>query len=111
LADWQTLNPTERYFALFQAWWLRGNGKMLDSINGSQNLYRILMFFKGALDKPPKGKALTIDLESLRYTPGLLNLVLMELFGFIRITLAPHLTGETWPIIGIEPSDWGGGHF
>ncbi|MBT9096143.1 hypothetical protein KFZ76_00255 [Methylovulum psychrotolerans] len=52
-------------------------------------------------------KALHLDVKDLRYTPGLLNLALMELFGFIQITLAPHLTGETWPIIGIEPSDWG----
>jgi len=108
LADWQSLNPTERYVALFQAWWHRGNAEIIgerwDYYNG---LYDSLDFFLNTLGDGLNLKEKPHDFAYLRYRPGFHNLALMALFGFIRIEQDTALSGENWPIVNIVPSPWG----
>ena len=111
LADWQSLNPTERYFALFHAWWYRGSGEIIGESSRrwyyENYFYDSLDFFLNTLGKGLDVKAKLIDPNLFRYEPGLHNLALMELFGFIRIEQGESLNGENWPIAKIEPTAWG----
>jgi hypothetical protein len=52
LADWNSLNPTERYFALFHAWWLRGSTEIIGESNRNyyNSLYDSLDFFQKTLN-------------------------------------------------------------
>jgi len=43
----------------------------------------------------------------LRFRPGLHNLALMELFGFIDVECTVADENETWPLSVIKPTDWG----
>jgi hypothetical protein len=45
LTDWASLNPTERYFALFHAWWLRGSAEIIGERDYYNGLYDCLYFF------------------------------------------------------------------
>ena len=51
-ADWTSLNPMERYFALLHAWWLRGRADIIgEGDRGCENgLYGGLSFFQYALN-------------------------------------------------------------
>ncbi|MDD5323416.1 MAG: hypothetical protein PHD43_22985 [Methylococcales bacterium] len=87
LADWKSMNQTERYFALFHTWWLRGSAEIIgessrDYYNG---LYDSLNFFLNTLGDGLSVKDKPYDFDYFRYSPGFHNMALMELFGFIRI--------------------------
>ena len=66
-----------------------------------------LGFFLNTLGDGLNIKSNLHNLTSLRYRPGLHNLALMELFGFIRIKQDAALSRENWPIVKIEPTAWG----
>lgn len=107
-ADWTSLNPTERYFALFRAWWLRGSAEIIgESRHYYNGLYDSLYFFQNVLKDGLSLKENPHDFDYLRYRPGFYNLALMELFGFIRIEQDAALSGENWPIVNITPTTWG----
>ena len=109
-ADWLSLNPTEHYFALLHAWWLRGNDDIIGE-RGSlheNGLYSSLSFFQCYLNdglslKDKKSN----NLAYLRYNPGFHSIALMELFGFIRTEQDAALSEENWPIIDVSPTTWG----
>jgi len=110
LESWNSLNPTECYFALFYAWWHRGS----DEIIGERGrgfcenyFYETGSFFQRTLCKGLDIKAENSNFDFLRYRPGLHNLALMELFGFIQIELNSELSKENWPIAKIKPTNWG----
>jgi hypothetical protein len=109
LADWQSLNPTERYFALFHAWWLRGSAEIIGESNRDHynSLYDSLDFFLNTLVDGFDIKEKPNHAIYFRYRPGFHNLALMDLFGFIRIKQDAALSGESWPIVNIVPTTWG----
>jgi len=112
LAEWQALNPTECYFTLFYAWWHRGNTEIIgerggDFWGGKSFFYDSLYFFSKTLNKQLNIKNKQHEFSSLRYLPGLHNLALMELFGFITIKQDAALSKENWPITEIKPTLWG----
>lgn len=109
LTDWQSLNQTERYFALFNAWWLRGSAEIIGESRRdfSNGLYDSLSFFENKLSDGLSLKKNPHVFEYLRYNPCLYNLALMELFGFIRIEQDAALSGENWPIVNIKSTTWG----
>jgi hypothetical protein len=109
-ADWTSLNPMERYFALLHAWWLRGRADIIgEGDRGCENgLYGGLSFFQYALnDGLSLKEKKSNDLGYLRYSPGFHNIALMELFGFIRTEQDAALSGDNWPIVDISPTTWG----
>ena len=110
LASWNSLNPSERYFALFYAWWHRGSDEIIGEHSQGfidNYFYESACFFHKALGKSLDIKKNHINLENLRYNPGLHNLALMELFGFVQIELNSVLSKENWPIVKIKPMTWG----
>lgn len=108
-ADWTSLNPTERYFALFHAWWLRGSAEIIGESNRDyyNGLYDSLYFFQNTLNDSLSLKKQPHYFDYLRYRPGFHNLALMDLFGFIRIKQDAALSRENWPIMNIVPTTWG----
>ena len=111
LAGWKSMNPTECYFALFHAWWRRGSDEIIGEHSRAyfyENFfYNSLDFFLNNLGDGLDVKQNLRDIDYLRYRPGLHNLALMELFGFIRIEQDAALSRENWPIVKIEPTAWG----
>ena len=109
LADWKSLNPTERYFALFDAWCYRGRAEIIgeSSRDYDSGLYDILYFFLNTLGDGLDVKTNPHVSTYFRYRPGFYNLALMELFGFIRIEQGATLNGESWSIVNIVPTTWG----
>jgi hypothetical protein len=109
LADWKSMNPTERYFALFHAWWLRGSAEIIgeSSRDYGNGLYDSMVFFLKTLEDGLSVKEKPYDFDYFRYSPGFHNMALMELFGFIRIEQDAALSGENWPIANIVPTTWG----
>ncbi len=97
------LNPTERYFSLLSAWWLRGNASIIGESDSDSrsSLNESLSFFRYALCDSKSLKKQCADLGILRYDPGFHNLALMELFGFIQIELDATVSKENWPIVDI----------
>ncbi len=106
LADWHSMNSTERYFALLQAWWYRGHPEIIGEREKDFYFSECLGFFLNVLCGDPDRKA-KLDVSYFRYTPGFLNLALMELFGFVRIEQNAALSGENWPISNVEPTALG----
>jgi len=110
LERWNSLNPSEQYFSLFYAWWHRGS----DEIVGERGrgfcetyFYEIYYFFQKNLKQGLNLRTSQHAFDSLRYRPGIHNLALMELFGFVRIELDSGLSKENWPIVKIKPTIWG----
>ncbi|MEM9217864.1 MAG: hypothetical protein AAGD25_26430 [Cyanobacteria bacterium P01_F01_bin.150] len=101
---WKTLNPTERYCTLLEAWLVRGRDEMLGEERQGL-LTEGDRCFK-AWDALTRQKALTFakasDQERLVYYPGFHNLALMEMFGFISITSAKPEAGKGWKIKKVE---------
>lgn len=110
LAVWNSLNPSERYFALFYAWWHRGSDEIIGerSQGFMQNyFYESGNFFQQTLGKGLDIKTINRNFDFLRYRPGIHYLALMELFGLIQINLDSELSKEIWPIVKIKPTTWG----
>jgi len=110
LERWHSLNPSEQYFALFYAWWHRGS----DEIIGERGrgfcenyFYENYYFLHKKLKKELDLKTNQHAFDSLRYRPGLYNLALMELFGFVCIELDSALSKENWPTVKIKHTKWG----
>ena len=110
LENWNSLNPSERYFALFYAWWHRGSDEIIGerSRGFCENyFYESEGFFHKTLSKGLDLKKNHGNFDFLRYRPGYHNLALMELFGFVRIELDSVFSKENWPVVKIKPTKWG----
>ncbi len=110
LEQWHALNPSEQYFSLFYAWWHRGSDEIIGERGRgfSENyFYETRSFFQQTLNKGLDLKTSQSAFYYLRYNPGLHNLALMELFGFVHIELDSALSKENWPIVKIKPTKWG----
>jgi hypothetical protein len=102
LQSWAGLNPSEKYFTLLESWLMRGNPEILGerSYLGwmTDRIRRWAYLFERT---PPEGRPIAGDSEaevSLRYTPGLYNLALLELFGLMVIQHMPPEPSEGWRI-------------
>lgn len=109
LNSWKTLNNTERYFALLNAWFCHGNDEIIGERNNEfRHISDCLNFFsklqndKGVITLKDKN-----DVYFLNYMPGLHKLALMELFGFIEIQSGKPIAEEHWHISKITTTDWG----
>jgi len=110
LEQWHALNLSEQYFSLFYAWWHRGSDEIIGERGRgfSENyFYEGYYFFQKNLKQGLNLRSHQHSFDSLRYRPGLHNLALMELFGFVRIELDSSLSKENWPIVKIKPTKWG----
>jgi hypothetical protein len=105
--SWSNLNSTERYFTLLETWLLWGNDEVIgERQDALGNLYKILMFWQRI---PEKGLKFTKyqDQDGLSYYPGLYNIALLELFGFLAIKQGKPQEGKGWRITNIQRLPFG----
>jgi len=102
---WQQFNPTERYCTLLEAWLVRSHEEMLGEHQGGhftegdrclQSWQRITSKQKHTFNQKNAVQ------DHFNYYPGLHNLVLMEMFGLLKITTGKPETGKGWWIKSIE---------
>jgi hypothetical protein len=98
LESWQQLSATEQYFALLEGWLLRNNPALLDQAPGPMfmPLAQWLQFF---VEVPEEGLLVAKDRyweDQIAFTPGLVNLALMEGFGLVRAEGRDCLPGKGW---------------
>lgn len=104
-ASWQTLNPTEKYFTLLEAWTIRGDGELLGDQRSPLNEgTRVLQTWQYFAQQPKTFRDYNQQ-ENLNYWPGLHNLALMQLFGWLDIESPKPTTGKGWRIrkIALRP--------
>ncbi|MGD1897652.1 MAG: hypothetical protein ACFB16_11955 [Phormidesmis sp.] len=106
--SWQTLNPTERYCTLLEAWMIRSSQEMIDD-----DKYRpdgegdfCLQGWPGFAAKKRTYKSYDYH-HSLKYYPRYHNLALMELFGLAKITAGKPTKGKGWRIKSVEALPFG----
>ena len=106
---WNTLNPTERYFSLFQSWYYYGSPEIIGERPGwdLDYFFESQQFFIQLLGKGLNIETNNYDKIMFRYRPGLYNLALLELFGLIDVKRGKPVEGDTWPIVSIKPTSWG----
>jgi hypothetical protein len=100
---WESLNPTERYGSLIEAWLLRGKPEIIGEDRRPlflipENFRESTYFFA---EIPDEGLQIAgnRDVEEwLRYRPGWHNLGLLELFGLITVQHGPPASGKGWQI-------------
>jgi hypothetical protein len=106
LQSWNSLNPTERYFNLLEAWLLWGNEEILGDRATIGNFSKCLMFWRRIPDKGLK-LAKYADQQRFTYYPGLHNLALLELFGLLSVQSGKPEARKGWRITHLERSPWG----
>jgi hypothetical protein len=107
LQSWTKLNPTERYFTLLEAWMIGGNeeilGERYDSIG---NLMKCLQFWPRIPDKGLKITKYT-DQNEFSYLPGIHNIALLHLFGFLSVRSGKPEAGKGWRITHLQRLPFG----
>jgi hypothetical protein len=109
LQSWQSLNAAERYFALLKAWWGRATEEMLGERRTWQAdfLLRNIHFLTQIPESGIMVYPTPQDADGLRYHPGLYNVALMELFGFMEVRTLPPELGKGWLPKELRMTDWG----
>ncbi|BAZ31864.1 hypothetical protein NIES4074_43370 [Cylindrospermum sp. NIES-4074] len=102
LASWSRLNPTERYFNLLEAWLIWGNNEILGEHSDSfGNLFKCIQCWKRIPDKGAKF-AKYEEQHDISYFPGLHNVALLDLFGFLSIKQGKSQAGKGWRITSLQ---------
>lgn len=102
-ASWQALNPAEQYFTLLEAWILRGDPELLgDSRDPFKEGTRVLRSWSVLMSQHKTYRSYA-EQNSLNYWPGLHNLALMQLFGWVEITSLKPEAGKGWRVKQLKP--------
>ncbi len=106
---WERLNPTEQYFNLLEVWLIYAGEEIIGErpVRGilNQTFTRWLWFFHTI---PDAGFGVTgAEADRLRYTPGLHNLALLELFGFVTLDHSSPKPGQSWPVERVQRTSLG----
>ena len=98
LQSWNSLNLTEQYFTLLEAWLLQGDKEIIqEKKKGFPNhMERCCKFFehfyKDNFFIPAQKK------DEFQYFPGLYNIALLQMFGFIRVKTSQQHIDTFWLI-------------
>jgi hypothetical protein len=100
---WASLNPTERYGILLEAWLLRGKSEIIGEpgvrlLMIPENFREWVDFFFQVPDEGLQVAGNSDAEDWLRYTPGWHNLGLLELFGLISVQHGSPEAGKGWRI-------------
>jgi hypothetical protein len=107
LQSWNSLNPTERYLTLLEAWLIRANEEMLGERGSALNEgSKCVQFWRLFPNKGQKFKTYT-EQQSLSYFPELHNLALLNLFGFLEIESGKPEVGKGWRVKKIQALPFG----
>ena len=111
LVAWQSLNPTERYFNLLEAWLRHAQWEMVGERSGgwlSSMAKRVREVWNNV---PPEGLRFSGEKAKRGYlfssVEGTCILALSELFGVMTIRREPPEEGESWRIAEIHHTPFG----
>lgn len=110
LKSWNGLNPTERYCTLLESWFVWGSEEILGRQSMRASAEGILVKcwdFRSKLPSTGKAYANYAQQQNLIYIPGLHNLALLELFGFIAVEHGTPQLRKGWRINKVEPLPYG----
>ncbi len=111
LASWHSLNPTEQYFTLLEAWFIRGNvetiGERASRFSHPFSIYNGHVHrFPLEGDSARDGQSQSNLIEATRIDFFHLSLALFEMFGFLSIKTNP-AQNRRWDIQSIHRSAFG----
>lgn len=108
LSSWRSLNATERYFTLLEAWLVRGSGEIIGEHDPLGSLFKCSTFMESILDK---GLRVAGDRQAeqftIPYSIGAYNLALLDLFGCVFIEEGQPEEGKGWVITRIKRTPFG----
>ena len=108
LQVWRELNPTEQYFALLEAWLLWGNEEIVSSGRSPFSCLAHCNQFWAKLSRNELNWKNNEELNrSFSVWPGLHNLALLHLFGWLDIEFNQPKSGKIWKVKKIHISPWG----
>lgn len=97
-AAWQTLNPTEKYFTLLEAWLIRSDLELLGEDRNPLNEGSRVLRAWTDLSKQPKTYRNYSEQDTLNYWPGFHNLTLMQMFGWVELVCPRPDAGKGWRV-------------
>ncbi len=105
---WNNLNNIERYFTLLEIWLIRTNPKEIigETIIMAPNLLKECTRFCNRI--PAKGLKISGDKKVeffITFSPGLYNIALLQLFGFLNIQQGKQ--AKVWHILKVKQTDFG----
>ncbi|MBF2084528.1 hypothetical protein [Thermoleptolyngbya sp. C42_A2020_037] len=106
-AAWQTLNPTEKYFTLLEAWLIRGDLELLGEGRNPLNEGSRVPKTWTNLSKQPKTYQNYSEQDRLNYWPGFHNLALMQMFGWVELVCPRPDAGKGWRVKQVKPTPIG----
>jgi hypothetical protein len=107
---WSALNLTEQYFTLLETWLLRGRPEIVGERSG-RFVTQILGSCATLLNQA-RGEGLPVA-DNPRaewywyYSPGRMGIALMEMFGFLSVTVRPPQEGESWVVEAVHATPLG----
>jgi hypothetical protein len=110
LASWRGLNPCEQYFILLETWLLRARPEILDHDAGRYFPAPIDAWKRFVAKIPDQGRRIAGDSEEeslVKYTPGLLTIGMLDLFGLITVEPGTPVMGQGWCIARVHRTRWG----
>jgi hypothetical protein len=110
LESWHGLNPSERYFTLLETWLLRGRPEILDPDAGLYFHAPIGEWKQFVAEIPNDGRRIAGDPEEeslVKYSPGLLTIGMLDLFGLITVEPGVAVVGKGWCIDRVHRTPWG----
>ncbi|WP_250121217.1 plasmid pRiA4b ORF-3 family protein [Chroococcidiopsis sp. CCMEE 29] len=107
LQSWNSLNPTERYFTLLEAWLIRAHEEMVGERRSSLNEgTKCIQYWPRIPDKGQKIRSYA-EQQSLSYWPELHNLALMKLFGLLHVESGKPEAGKGWRVKTVKQLPFG----
>lgn len=113
LQQWHAMSTTEKYFNLLEAWLIRGRESLIgehERFGGIPDHLTNITFllhskFKDKSEVTAKDDK---DLhESVKYFPGLYNIGLLDLFGWIELAQQPVKDGDSYQVASLRMNDIG----
>ncbi|PSB09116.1 plasmid pRiA4b ORF-3 family protein [filamentous cyanobacterium CCP2] len=102
LQSWNSLNPTERYFTLLEAWMIRSHEEMLGETRSHYDEgSKVIQFFRNPANQKQKLSSYN-EQQTFNYYPEYHNLALMHLFGLLNWELGKPEKGKGFRIKSFE---------
>ena len=107
---WSALNPTEQYFTLLETWLLRGRPQIVGERSG--RFATQILGSCATLLNQARGEGLPVAGNPQAewywyYSPGRMGIALMEMFGFLSVTVRPPQEGESWVVEAVHATPLG----
>ena len=109
LQSWRSLNATEQYCTLLEAWLLRWR---LEIVGEHAPLFDnpLMMWAEFFRRIPKRGLRIAGDAsqeQTITYLPGMLTVAMLELFGLIAVQHATPEAGKGWRIARVRKTPFG----